>query len=367
MRTDRTAHRFVLALALLLVAAGAGGADTVSGYVVDARSGERLGGIEVAFQVPDGAGAFREMMRKATGEDGSFAFSGPFLTEGTRYVLAADYKGLDYPTDPLTVGQQDGVILEVFDGTEDDGQIRFDAHHLFLTVTPEGIEVAHLIHVDNGGTSTYMGRASGDGRHVLELPLPEGNTALQTHTGDLHRDGPTQLATTEPLPPGRSQFAFTLRMDGEQFTGDYEHEVAYPTQRLELFLQPADIELPTTSFEDLGTVDLHDQSYRHYRVTDLVRGRLVSIPLPYERPVRWALKWAMLGLGLVLAIAALATIRPMADPRADLEAERQRLLDELAAIDDRRDAGQSRPGDDEARQQGLQRLSDLYRRLDGAS
>lgn len=338
-------------------------ADTVSGYVIDGDSGERLAGVDVAFLIP-ADGGFSEMLRRASDEQGAFSFSGPFLTKGTAFSLVAHHDGIEHPTDALVVGEQDEVIVEVVAGTEDGSSIRFDAHHLFLTVTDVGVDVAQLIHVDNAGSATFMGRSLGSERRVLELPIPDGNLALQGHTGQVARAGPTGVFTADPLPPGRSQVAFTMQLDGQTFSGEYVHDVAYPTGRLELFLQPVSIELPSP-FTDVGQVDLHDQSYRHYRLTDLVAGRSIAIPLPFNRPLRWALKWAMLGLGLLMAVAAVASVGTASTPhRPQLQAQRDRLLDELARIDDRRAAGDPQPEDEQRRADGVLQLRQLYQRLE---
>ena len=149
--------------------------------------------------------------------------------------------------------------------------------------------------------------------------------------------GPTRLFTNSPLPPGRSQVTFTIQLDGEEFGGDYVHEVLYPTSRLELFLQPTDIELSADVFEDLGEVHLRDQGYRHYRVRDLSPGRRLSIRLPFSRPLRWSLKWAMLALALMMVPAAIALARPAgaSQGKSSVDAERRTLITRLAGIDDR--------------------------------
>ena len=311
-------------------------AETVSGYVLEAQTQQRLAQVEVAFLVA-GENGLAEMVRHSTDEKGVFSFSGPFLAAGTPFALVAHYGGLEYATETLVVGGQDQVIIEVFEGTQDDDQIQIDGHHLFLAVTPTGIDVAQLIHVDNLGASTYMGHAFGEERHVLQLQVPEGNLALQGHSGQVLRAGPTRLFTNSPLPPGRSQVTFTIQLDGEKFGGDYQHEVLYPTSRLELFLQPTDIELPSSVFQDLGEVHLQGKGYRHYRVRDLSPGRKVSIPLPYTRPLRWSLKWVMLVLASVMMPAAIALARSAGSPegKRSVDAERRIVIAQLAGIDDR--------------------------------
>ncbi len=350
----------------LVLGAGSLSAETISGYVLDAQNDVRLADVEVAFLVAGEAG-LSEMVRHRTDEEGVFAFSGPFLTTGTSFVLVAHYAGLEYATDALEAGAQDEVIIEVFDGTEDESQIRIDGHHLFLAITEAGIDVAQLVHIDNLSPSTYMGRNVGDSRQVFQLQVPDGATALQGHSGQLFRASPSRLFTDTPLPPGRSQISFTVQLAAEDFSGVYEHEVLYPTARLELFLQPSDIELPAALFEDLGEIQLHDQQYRHYRIPQLSPGRTVAIPLPFSPPLRWVLKWGMAAFVLALLAFALSMTRRTETRSRGMspDEEKQALIVQLAGIDDRLVVATG--ADTEAlrqqRSELKERLVGLYRRL----
>ena len=357
---------WLVAIVSLLMAASLA-ADTVSGYVLDAETDQRLADVEVAFLVADEGGGMAEMVRRNTDGSGTFSFSGPFLAAGTPFGLVAHYGGLEYATETLEVGAQDQVIIEVFDGTEEDDEIRIDGHHLFLVVTEAGIDVAQLLYIDNLGSSTYVGHTAGDERHVVQLQVPEGNVALRGHSGQISRSSATRLFTNVPLPPGRSQVAFTIQLRGEEFDGAYEHQILYPTSRLELFLQPSDIELPAALFQDLGQMQLHDQEYRHYRVQSLDIGRRVSIPLPFSLPLRWSLKWVMLVFVVAMVAAATALVRPapvLVTEKQD--EERQLLLEKLAALDDRLATATGTEAEQlrQQRQTHKARLTLLYRQFD---
>ena len=276
--------RVALAAASVVAAAsavlpGPATAGVVQGYVLDGLRDERLPGVEVAFLVPDGGGGVTEIARRTTDDSGAFSFAGPFLAEGTTFALTAYYGGLEYGTRKLVVGDQDQVIVEVNEGTEDPSGIRITAHHLFLSVTDRGLEVLQLVEVENQGPATYMGRLVDEERRVLELAVPAGHLGLQAHAGEIVRAGPTRVFDTRPLPPGSTRTAFTFQLSAEALAGGYEHTVLHPTDRLELFLQPPELALGPP-FRDLGRITLQDQEYRHYRLEDLVPGRTAAVPLP---------------------------------------------------------------------------------------
>ena len=359
-------------LAALVAAAalpGPAAAESVQGYVLDGLRDERLPGVEVAFLVPAGGGGVTEIARRTTDDSGAFSFAGPFLEAGTTFALTAYYRGLEYGTQTLVVGDQDRVIVEVNEGTEDLSGIRIAAHHLFLSLMDRGLEVLQLVQVENRGSATYLGRMVDEERRVLELALPAGYLGLQAHAGEIVRAGPTRVFDTRPLPPGSTRTAFTFQLPAEALAGGYDHTVLHPTDRLELFLRPPELALGPP-FRDLGRITLQDQDYRHYRLENLVPGRTVEVQLPVPRPLRWVLKWAMLALvpAVLVTVAALARSPAAGGPltaqqRSRLEQRRRELLAELARLA----PGEVGPADQDPtarrRQLTLAEAVDVYRRL----
>ena len=347
-------------------------AATVRGYVLDVLRDERVPGVEVAFLIPREGGGTTEIARRATDETGSFSFAAPFLSAGTPFALTAYYRDLEYGTQNLVVGNQDRVIVEVYEGTDDPSGIHVAAHHLFLSVRDRGLEVLQLVQTENHGSATYVGRLMGEERRVLELALPGGHFGLQAHAGAIVRAGPTRAFDSRPLPPGSTQTAFTFQLPAAALeVGDYEHTVIYPTDRLELFLQPPEISLGAP-FEDLGRITIQDRDYRHYRLEGLAPGRTVAVPLPIPRPLRWILKWAMIALVPAVLITVVAVARrttgpgetpPAAEDRDLLEQRRQELLAELSRLDAVRDLPQGSDSQSRPRQLVMAEAADVYRRL----
>ena len=377
-------HRPIVAVLLLLAFAGPGlvGAADIRGYVVDPADDRRVGDVEVAFSIPGQDGAFTEMMRKSTDEEGRFTFSGPFLTEGLTYTLTAHYRGIAYPSSPLVLGQQRQVILEVFEPSREPEGVHLTAHHLFIVVGAELLEVAQLLQLHNTGDATFVGAPGDDGSLVTELRLPAGAANFraagqQGEPGAFVREGGS-FYNTDPVLPGHSQFAFTFEIDLARFAGTYEHVAPYDTEKLELYVQPASLEISSPRFTDLGPVTLHDQTYRRYQLDNLPQGQTIAIPLPLSRPLRWTLKWVALGLTLFAAAAALGVARrgngtsredarilaaaagvDTEAPVDELELRRQGLLERLASLS----RSPRHEGDEEARRQLIDQTVALYRLL----
>jgi hypothetical protein len=356
---------FVVALLGALAAAQA---ETVQGYVVHALTQQRVGGIEVAFYIRQD-NQVREILRKTTDSEGRFSFSGPFLTPDLTFVLAALYQGVPYFSSALQVGAQKQVILEVYEPSNRIDGLHIAAHHLFLSLAAERLEVVQLVHMDNPTERTYVGQGQDSERRVTEFWLPAGVFGLQSHSGLMHQAGETRFFDNQPLLPGRSQISFSFSLDATRLREGYVHRVVYPTARLEVFLEPASIQAEAP-FVDLGVVDLHGHQYRRVQLNDLQPGREILISLPLSRPLGWMLKWVALAVAGIagLGVMALGSRAPgLAGGSFDLERlrrERQRQLEELARLDDQWAGRPAEKGYLPERQQRLDQVLALTRLLE---
>lgn len=313
-------------------------ADPVRGYVLHPGTGQQVAGVEVAFYLQQ-EGQVDELLRKTTDGQGRFEFSGPFLKSGLSFALAAFYEGVPHFTSTLEVGAQQEVIVEVYDPTSDDRQLRITTHSLFLNLTGNNLDVAHLVQIENPEDKTYVGRGEEGQRQVARFVLPPGVAGLQSHSGRLIQTGGPVFHDTQPLLPGTTQITFTFNLDEQQLDRGYVHQAGYPTERLDIFLQPSDFQ-PGAPFQDLGVIDLHGGQYRRLQLNGLDRDQRITIPLPLVRSLRWVLKWAALG---AIFLAALATwglrrrrvVAPLAIPDSQSAGQpREELLKQIARLDD---------------------------------
>lgn len=324
-------------LSILLLVSAELAADTVQGYVLNPISETRIADIEVVFFIEQD-GQLSEILRRRTDVEGRFAFSGPFLTPGLSCVLAATYKDALYPTVALEVGTFSQVIVEVYEPTTSDAQIRIATYDLVISLEAQNLSVGHLVQMENPDDSTYVGSGQGPERRATEFALPDGLFNLRDQGGSLKRGDSGRFYDNRPLPPGFSQIGFSFDLDPHQLDGGYSHKAVYDTEVLSVLLQPGDIAVEPP-FEDLGEVAFHDQKYRRLRLTGLRAGQSALIPLPLNRPVRWLLKWVALGGALLCVLLLLAIGRLSSDPIASDEAvdlcrQRDEVVGQLARLDD---------------------------------
>ena len=305
----------------------------INGYVLNPFTQARISGIPVAFYVRQD-GQILEMLRKETDAEGRFSFAGPFLQSGLHFGLAAFYDGIPYFSSTLEAGAQQQVILEVYEKTDDPSGIRISTHHLFFSLREDAVECVQLLQIHNALERTYSGSGDGQERRVTELALPTGLFNLQSHSGLLHQAGEGRFFDNQPLPPGRSQRSFSFNIDVRNFASPYVHQVVYPTDRLEVFLDPPSTEVEPP-FIDLGIIEQHGRQYQKIVIEDLSPGQQVAIPLPLVPSLRWSFKWAALAGAFLAGGVALALSRqhPSTDRTRALE-RRQQLIEELARLDD---------------------------------
>ena len=293
----------LLATALLYIALPAA-AETITGTVVDGNDGTPVPDAEVAFFVSEND-QVTEIVRKTTDAEGRFSFSGPFLTPDLTFVLVALHHGIPYPSSELRADGQTEIILEVFEPSNDAGNLHIPSHAIIIGGSGgHTIEVSHFVQIDNRGLQTYVGSGSGNDRRVAEFALPAG---LFNLSGSLGAAGDDRFFDNRPLPPGLTQISFTFQLDPGDLDDGYLHRAVYGTDALELYVQP-DLS-GTGSFEDLGTTDLHGVEYRHLRAAGLQAGQQMIVPLELPPEVGWTLKWVALAATFALGALTFA-VRP---------------------------------------------------------
>ena len=352
--------------------------DTIDACVVHGESGESLGGIEVAFLVDRGTP--EEILRKRTDSGGRISFSGPFLTPDLTFTLVPFYRGIPYPTARLRADTQKQIVLEVFEPGGEKADLRIDNLRMVLTVSPEKIEVAQFLEIENQGFATYTGSGDGKERRVTEFLLPPGAFGLRSLSGDLVPGEANRFFDTQPLPPGRSTVAFSFGLDRRTAGSSYRHHFLYPTGLLELYLSPATMDLQAP-FVDRGEVPIHERPYRRYQLRPEAGAAFVDIALPTHRPRGWMMKWLALGGSVVTVLLAAGASRVLRVPeetafsreqlteaagvvpgatREDLERVRLQLLKTLASFPER-----ELTSDERARRDDLmRRAAAVYQLLD---
>ena len=276
-------------------------AASVRGYVQ--KDSKPVSGATVIFYVNQDEKA-TELARKTTDKDGRFLFSGPFLKPGMPFALTGLYKGVPYHSSTLEIGSQKEIIIEVFDTTSVSKKLRIDTHHLFLTIEETQLNVVQLLQMHNEDDMTFTGNMENGERLVTQFQLNGNLFGLENYSGYFYQTNETTFYDNRPLPPGETQLSFSFSLDPKNMNGGYRHEVIYPTNRLEAYIQPTSLKI-SNKWEDLGIVDLHGSTYRRILRKNLPPGESVLIKLSLPLGLRNLHKWIALSASLIISVMAL--------------------------------------------------------------
>ncbi|MEN8241970.1 MAG: c-type cytochrome, partial [Chloroflexota bacterium] len=161
-----------------------GTGNVVSGNVVN-KSGT---GISEGLQVSLQGYLNYELVLDLTApvaEDGSFVIEDVVFEAETIYIAVVEYQDMFYPSDfYMAEGGDEGVVFEVeiYDSTTDTSALEVSRMHIFFEwITPESVQVVHMVTVSNLGTETVF--APGENEPVLEFSIPDQATNLLFETG----------------------------------------------------------------------------------------------------------------------------------------------------------------------------------------
>lgn len=342
-----------LAGAILLIIATSGRSDasepvTLAGTIVNGTAGAAVpGGLGVTAVQLDQDGKEADRKQVQADATGTFRFDGFSPSEGSRFLVGTDYLGVTYSIVKDITAGEGAVQLRIFETTEDPSSIAVSGDTTTV-VKPQGeadhLEVLQLLTIMNSSDRTFVGRTEPGGRVVLELPVPAG-------VFDLEPAGPSRLAslamssrgpaTVDPIIPGGSTVSFVYKVRVPRTGWPLARRVDYPTKRADILLgEGLELSAPAT-FRVAGEPVIGSVKYRRYRSGELVPGAEIAVHVGFAtsaEAIRW---WApALGVALLAAfLVSIITMRRRSAKGATPSSARERLLREVAALDESFEAG----------------------------
>lgn len=290
---------------------------------------------------------------------GAFTFTDVPAEAGRQFVVAADYGGITYHSDVLTLDGGE-VQLTVYERTDDPGALRIERVHTFvLFETPDEVTVGQLVLIANSGDRTF---APEDERTVT-ISLPPGARDLSVQDGQegvtfFRTD--TGFADTAPVVPGpgASQLLYSFKMP---WTGalDFSQPLPYPVDAVNVLVGDMDVALTGPQFVKTEAQDVQGMPFQNYSRAGLSAGEPLTFQLSASATASMtsavsnffgnvetsglALGAGVLGVTL-LGLGAWWYLRqrdgrpPTAD-RRPAGRDRDELLDAIAELDDDYAAG----------------------------
>jgi hypothetical protein len=294
---------------------------------------------------------------------GHFAFNGLPRDSSTLYLPIAGHGGAwYYPPQPVSLSETPTaeVQITVYDATPTDEALRYERSAMLIAgIQPAALSVMEMSGLSNTEPRTIVGSDdNGSGQAIsARFPLPAGAIGFQPQRGFIDSQlVPTQdgMGLIWPVFPGRQELAFSYQLP---YTGDrvaIDKVLAYPVGTFAVYVPEGGLELSSPTLQPQGATELGGRRYQLYTATDLNRGDRISAQITGisaavngPRPSMTAPLMVTSGATLILAGlgVAFAWRRRTGDPApasapsaaAAIIEERQQLIMEIAALDERHD------------------------------
>jgi hypothetical protein len=324
--------------------------------------------------IPEGQPAFAPVA-----PDGSFSFD---ADPARGHLIGLFYSDVAYSAvlEPNSTGP---VEIKIYETTTDPSVVRVASDSMtVLQSTEEGrgnvLEVLQLLRFHNDSDRTFVGSESDQAapepaaspggppqppeRQVLKLPVPESAYDLApadaANGAGLATSGEGRLVTTSALSPGETSVAYLFKVKVPRTGWQLRRETYFPTDHADLLVGKRLNLTAAPGFDFQESKTLGSESYNRYRSGPLNPGSVIEADIGFpEEGVDGV--WIGFGAG-VAALAALllvAGIRmrrrraareqakktarssPAPEPAPPLEPTRQQLIDRVAELDEKFEAG----------------------------
>lgn len=353
----------LMGLPAVVLADEDGSVGVIHGAVVnETTDGIGVPGADVTLEAYLDSELQASIVTTKTDEEGEFRFEGLATDPDWSYIATTQYKGVEYRSPVIAFngeGNEQTALISVYESTESDEAIAIPMAHMIMYVEEDVLIVREILPFVNGGVATYVGLESTSmpgARETLRFALPEGASGLAFETGiDESKVVYTQngFVDTTPVRPGMRDVSFTYVIPREKESQTIVGAFHYPVRNLELFVYGEGIEV--TSDRLVPGEPLQDNMGNRaarFSAQNLPAGSVLDIHVAkdagsggFPAALIVVLVVVVLG-GAVLAFvlarkrrdlqpAAVASVRHQ---RAD-DGERQRLLAEIAQLDDDHELG----------------------------
>jgi len=332
----------------------------VNGQIVNGTAGASVpAGLEVTlYRFPQGLSDNVVTQTLKADAAGRFAMQG--LEAQASDVIAATitYAEVTYPSNLFTFDGANATAdlqLTIYEPTTETATIHIDTLHVIITVQTDVIEVNEIYVISNPGDRVVL-NLNGP---ALRFALPVGATAFRLLDGAA--DG--AVATTaegfgfyDAIPPGQQSVQLVVSYQlplADNVT--FNRTLNYPVAKVNVLLPSGDLEPSGDQLTDLGAQDIQGQLYRQFSSGPLQAGGALAFGL--ARPGAGIDAKLIGGIALLAVGAAVIGFGVMRSRRRQETLGQpdahDRLLDEIAALDDDFEAGRIAETDYRRRRQAL--------------
>lgn len=349
-------------IGLLSVSVLAKGRSSISGVVL--QEGQGVAGHRIML-IRLGPNHEVERTPGETDAQGQFVFDNLETGELFEYFVGIRQEGQLYRSEPIRLEQgqhRTGVVVDASVSSphtveEDSPPLQIANHLMVIVFRGDHLEVREVVRMLNRGSAS----STGSGGASLHLPLPQGYYNLLDVQGltpehvRLHASG---LYYTVPLPPGEQRVVYTYSLPLRHDVITILSQRTLPTAALDVLVEEEHL-VATSDLQFSGRVALEPHTFSHFHGIDLaphtrswlqLTWRTKPLALIRAGAYSLILCLALLGIGLPLygtwrrrgRHAHAACITP--EQLQELHAERLRVLQTIARLDDQHETDPTEEG-----------------------
>ncbi|MBI2916972.1 MAG: hypothetical protein HYY01_03175 [Chloroflexi bacterium] len=349
-----------IAIALWLMApvmAQAPESVPVRGQLVNGtKDGPVPANVQVKLTEPTEEG--QELAQTTTDAEGRYQFAEFAAQAGAKYKVTLNYQGADYQADWPPEDPAKGLAIIVYEATTDPSSISVKSWHILVQAGQGILDIDEFMVFENTSDRAYVGTQVVDdqGRKAtLKFSVPKGAYGYQYMQGLMDCcmvPTASGIVDTMAVLPGTKEVFFHYFVDAKSGTYDLARLVDYPAADVRLLSQDIGPRVSSSLLANQGPVtDANGTKYLSLTAANLTPGSVVTASFTGvpTKGLQSNLRWLGVGV-LVLAVGGVAVAYPVLRRRgrgreAEAESptstsERERLLFEVADLDNRYERGE---------------------------
>jgi hypothetical protein len=296
----------------------------ISGTVMNKTgTGGPVAGIDVTLRTAENQieGAPRTTKTDAAG---AYSFDSLPITSTVSYVVAVNYKGVDYGSDLLvfdTGVTTQTVDIAVYETTDQTDALAIDRAHIILDIDSanQTLPVMEILVITNSSDHTVLPSQPTKGSFHISIPKGATNFQMEPQLADSTIAVADGFIYSGPVQPGSGQlmYAYDLPYSGGQF--DLTRSYDYAIQQLSFLMPEGSVKATSSLLAPQDPVQLTQggPNYIHLLGDSLAVGTAVTVHLdglPMQsffdkitKPLRDMPMWAVIVIAVVV-IGAIAYV-----------------------------------------------------------
>jgi hypothetical protein len=228
-----------------------------------------------------------ETRETTTDAEGRFRFEGLDRDPALDYWLEAVYQDARYSNGvPVQFsGEAEAITaaIDVYESSDDDSTLRLNSVHVIAESFGQVVRISEIHMFSNDGDRTFAGSGEGPSPETtVFIPLPSGAVGLAFSEEDpagRYVEAEGGVWDTEPVTPGQdTSFVFLsyhLMVTGEPIK--LERTFAYPVTDFNILVTQPGLSLQSEQLVDQGQQSFQDRNYFFYVAQDLPAGEALLL------------------------------------------------------------------------------------------